>query len=145
MIVGYAERESVVKNPPEEALISVKDASEFREFDPHDMIVDVAEALTTINENETLATMSKYGATYILVTAMDGKGKPFWIFHFAGLNFTEYFNLSWQDSGFAFDPNQYNELGKETMIYRILVNAEIKGLTQVYSDENLRIYRAQPE
>ena len=141
MIVGYAERISVIRNPSEETLISVKDASGFEEFDPHEMIGDVAKALTTTNENETLETMSKYGATYILVTAEDGKGKPYWIFHFAGLNFTNYVNASWQSSSLAFDPNQYNELGKETVIYRILVNAEIQGLTQVYSDENVRVYR----
>lgn len=63
MIIGYAERESVIRNPSQEALISVKDASEFKEFDPHEMIVDIAKALTTTNENETLETMSKYGAT----------------------------------------------------------------------------------
>jgi len=139
MIVGYAERESVTKNPSQEALISVKDASEFKELDPHEMIVDVAKALTTTDENETLETMSKYGATYILVTAEDGKGKPYWIFHFAGLNFTNYMNTSWRPTDLAFDPNQYNELGKETVIYRILVNAEIQGLTQVYNDENARV------
>lgn len=141
MIVGYAERESVVKNPSEEALISVKDESEFQELDPHEMIADVAKALTTTNESETLATMNKYGATYILVTVEDGKGKPYWIFHFAELNFTNYLNTSWQDSGLAFDPNQYNELGKETVIFKILTNMEIHGLTKIYSDENIRIYK----
>lgn len=141
MIVGYAERASVIRNPSEEALISVKDASGFQKFDPHEMIVDVARAITTTNENETMATMSKYGATYILVTAEDGKGKPYWIFHFAGFNFTNYMNMSWQPSSLAFDPDQYNELGKETVIYRILVNAEIQGLTQVYSDENVKVYK----
>lgn len=141
MIVGYAERESVIRNPSQEALVSVKDASEFKELAPHEMIVDVAKALTTTNENETLEIMSKYGATYILVTAEDGKGKPYWIFHFAGLNFTNYMNTSWQPSISAFDPNQYNELGKQTVIYRILINAEIQGLTQIYSDENVRVYK----
>ncbi len=144
MIVGYAQREAVIRNPSQEALISVKDASEFKELDPHEVIVDVAKALTTTNENETLETMSEYGATYILVTAEDGTGKPYWIFHFAGLNFTNYVNTSWQPSSLAFDPNQYNELGKETVIYRILVNAEIQGLTRVYSDENVRIYKCSP-
>lgn len=141
MIVGYAERESVIRNPSQEALISVKDASGFKELDPHEMIVDIVKALTAANENETLATMSKYGATYILVTAEDGKGKPYWIFHFAGLNFTNYMNISWQPSSLAFDPDQYNELGKETVIYRMLVNAEIQGLIKVYSDENVKVYK----
>jgi len=50
-------------------------------------------------------------------------------------------NTSWQPSSLAFDPNQYNELGKEMVIHRILINAEIQGLTQVYSDENVKIYK----
>lgn len=96
MIVGYAERESVIKNPSQEALISVKDTSQFKELDPHEMIVDVAKALTTTDENETLEIMRKNNATYILVTAEDGKEKAYWIFRFAGLNFTNYATQSWQ-------------------------------------------------
>ena len=61
--------------------------------------------------------------------------------YYRGLNFTNYMNTSWQPSSLAFDPNQYNELGKETVIHRILVNAEIQGLTQVYTDENVKIYK----
>lgn len=141
MIVGYTSRETVLKNPSEESLISVKDTNEFKEFDLHENIVDVAKALTTTNENETLATMSKYGATYILVTAEDGTGKPHWIFKFAGLNFTNYVNMDWQDVDLPFDSNSYNELGKETVIYRLLTNAKIQGLTRVYSDENVKIYK----
>lgn len=138
MIVGYAERESVIRNPSQETLISVKDASQIKELDPHEMIVDVAKALTTTNENETLEIMRKYNATYILVTLEDGKEKAYWIFKFAGLNFTNYVN---QSSTMAFDLDQYNSLGKRTVIYRILVGAEIQGLTQVYFDENVRIYK----
>ena len=141
MIVGYAERDSVIKNPSQEALISVKNPSGFQELDPHPMIVDVAKALTTINVSETLVAMNKYNATYIMVTVDDGKTKPYWIFHFAGLNFTDYLNASWQDTGLPFDPNQYNTLGKETIMYKILVNSQIQGLIQVYSDQNVRIYK----
>jgi asparagine N-glycosylation enzyme membrane subunit Stt3 len=141
MIVGYSERDSVVKNPSEEALVSVADPTRFEELDPHEMIVDVAKALTTTNESETVAIMEKYGATYLLVTVEDGKGKPYWIFHFAGLDFADYMNISWQGSDLPFDPNQYNELGKETVIYRVLIQAEISGLTQIYSDGNVKIYK----
>jgi len=144
MIVGYAERESVIKNPSEEALISVKDPSDYRELEPHEMIVDVAKALTTTDENETISIMNKYNATHILVTAVDGAGKATWIFRFAGHNFTNYMNMSWYNTGhwsYTFDPNMYNELGKKTTIYKILTNAEIAGLTQIYSDENVTIYR----
>jgi asparagine N-glycosylation enzyme membrane subunit Stt3 len=141
MIVGYAERESVSRNPSSEALISVGDPSDFHELDPHSTIVDVAKALTTTNENETLATMIKHNATHIVVAADDGKGKAGWLFRFAELNYSDYFNYSWQPTDLPFDANQYNELGKQTVFCRILTHAQIPGLTQVYSDENFTICR----
>jgi asparagine N-glycosylation enzyme membrane subunit Stt3 len=141
MIVGYAERESVNKNPSQQALISVIDPSDFPELDNHTIIVDVDKALTTADENETLAAMSKYNATYILVAAEDGKGKAGWLFNFAGLNYSAYFNYSWQPTNLPFDANQYNELGRQTVFCRILSNAQIYGLTQVYTNENFTIYK----
>jgi len=141
MIVGYAERESVSKNPSQEALISVSDPSDFPELDSHTIIVNVAKALTTTYENETLATMSKYNATYILVAADDGKGKAGWLFNFAGLNHSAYYNYSWQPTNLPFDANQYDELGRQTVFCRILTNAQIYGLTQVYANENFTIYK----
>jgi hypothetical protein len=47
MIIGYAERETVCKGPSEEALESVADQSSIKEFEPHEKIVDVAQAMTT--------------------------------------------------------------------------------------------------
>ena len=144
MVVGYAERESVIKNPSEEALISVGNPSSYKELEPHEKIVDVTKALTTTDENETISIMNKYNATHILVTVVDGAGKATWIFRFAGHNITDYMDTSWYYTGpwsYTFDPNMYNELGEKTTIYKILTNAEIAGLTQVYSDENVRIYK----
>ncbi len=43
------------------------------------------------------------------------------------------------DPSLPFDPNQCNDLGKETVIYRIPVGEDIQGLTGVYSDGNVRI------
>lgn len=85
--------------------------------------------------------MIKYNATYILIAADDGKGKAGWLFRFAGLNYSDYFNYSWQPTDMPFDPNQYNELGKQTVFCRILTHAQIAGLTQVYSDENFTVCR----
>lgn len=141
MIVGYAEKDTVVKYPSEEVLISVADPTGFKELESHEKIVDVAKALTTTNETETILVMKKYDATYFLVTVEDGKDKPYWIFHFAGLNFTNFENTNWNGSDLPFDSNQYNEKGKETVIHRILVNNEVKGLIQVYRDENVVIYK----
>jgi hypothetical protein len=145
MIVAYGERDSVVKNPSEEALVSVADPTGFKELDPHEMIMDVAKALTTTNESETMAILKKYGATYLLVTVEDGVGKANWIFHFADLNFADYMNESWQGSDLPFDPNLYNERGKETVIYKLLTQIQIKWLTQIYADENVRIYKFSTE
>jgi len=144
MVVGYAERESVIKNPSEEALTSVGDPSDYKELEPHEKIVNVANALATTDENETLSTMNKYNATYLLVTVEDGMGKVVWIFRFAGLNFTDYMNMNWQGSYMAFDPDLYNTLGEQTVIYKLLSSIEIQGLTQVYSDKNVRIYKRLP-
>jgi asparagine N-glycosylation enzyme membrane subunit Stt3 len=141
MIVGYSERESVIKNPSSEALVSVKDPSDFPELDNHTRIVDVARALTSTDENQTLSAMNEYNATYILVAAVDGKGKAGWLFKFAGLNYSDYYNYSWQPTDLPFDADQYNELGKQTVFCRILTNAQIPGLTLVYADQNFTIYR----
>lgn len=141
MVVGYAERESVSKNPSSEALISVRDPSDFPELDMHTTIVDVAKSLTTTDENETLSIMNKYNATYIMVAADDGKGKAAWLFRFAGLNYSDYINYNWQPTNLPFDANQYNELGKQTVLCRILTNAQIFGLTRVYADKDFTIYK----
>jgi hypothetical protein len=65
-------------------------------------------------------------------------------FYFAGFDFTNYLNKTWQDTGMAFHPNQYNDLGKETAIYRILTGTDFQGLSLVYSDENAAIYSRSP-
>lgn len=141
MIVGYAERESASKNPSKEALVSVSNPSDIKELDNNTTIIDVSKALTATNENETLAIMSKYNANYILVAADDGKGKASWLFKFAGLNYTDYLNTSWNPTNLPFDANQYNELGKQAILCRTLTNEHIYGLTLVYSDEYFTIYR----
>ncbi len=136
MIVGYAERESVIKNPSTEALKSVAEPlSEIKEFDAHEMIVDVAKALTTTNESLTKEIMKKYNAKYLLITTEDGGGKAYWIFYFAGLNFTEYYNPH-----LLFREQDYTEKGKQTMIYKLLTNSSLQVFIQVYSDENVKIF-----
>jgi len=143
MVTGIGERESVIKNPSEEALVSVGDPSGLYEFEPHEKLVDVAKAFSTTNKSETFTLMEKYGANHLLLTVEDGVGKVVWIFRFAGLNFSDYMNTSWQSTGLPFDPDQYNELDKTTMVFKVLSNAEIPGLKQVYSDENVRVYKRE--
>jgi len=149
VIVGYAERESVIKNPSKEALVSVAEPyrSEIKEFDPHKMIVDVAEALTSTNESLANAVMSKYDANYLLITSVDGSDGGYWMFYFAGLDSTQYFSFSPSPSTSAgermltFKDYNYTELGKQTMIYRLLSNSDLQVFTQVYSDENVKIFK----
>lgn len=140
MIVGYAERESVIKNPSEEALESVASPSLIKEFDSHESLVDVAKALTTIDENEAISIMRKYGATYILITVEDGGSKAKWIFRYAELDLNNYTKAD-ESMEWTFNPDQYNELGTKTIIYKILSNAEIEGLMPVYSDDSVKIYK----
>jgi hypothetical protein len=85
--------------------------------------------------------MDEYNATYVLVAAIDGKGKVGWLFNFAGRNFTDYYNSSWIPTKLPFDANMYNELGKQMVLCRILSNTQIPALTRVHSDGNFTIYR----
>lgn len=144
MICGYAERESIVKNPSKEALVSVADKykSTIKEFDPHEKILDVAYALTTTNENITKEIMEKYDAKYLLITTEDGGGKAPWIFHFAGLNYTNYYRPTFDfEGGLVFRSKDYTELGKQTMIFKLLTNTNMQFFNIVYSDENVKIFK----
>jgi asparagine N-glycosylation enzyme membrane subunit Stt3 len=143
MIVGYAERESVIKNPSAEALIYLTDKSKIKELDPNEKIVDVARALTTTDENTTKAVMEKYGASYILVTLVDGSPYGYWIFKLAGLNHTDYFRpvSPFGEGLILFRSEDYTELGKQTIIYKLLTDANMQFLHVVYSDEMVKIFK----
>lgn len=52
----------------------------------------------------------------------------------------DYLNGGWYHTNLPFDVNQYNELGKQTVLCRILTHIEIYGLTCVY-DVDFTIYR----
>lgn len=127
MIKAVGERNIVVRNPSQEIVNSVGDPSSIKEFDPNSKIQDVAKALTTTNQSETLQIMQKYGATYLLVDK-DDVIKSTWLYRIAGLNETDYIS------------NQaFTELGNTTMIARLLDNRDT-GLTLAYQDEVVKIY-----
>jgi hypothetical protein len=136
MIVGYGERESVLKNPSEEALDSVIDPEGIVEFDPHDRLVDVARALTAIDVDTTKSIMDRYGAKYLLITTEDGGSKASWIFQYSGLNSTEYVGAT----SMTFNYKDYTDLGKETTIYRLLSESIVDDLTRIYSDDYVKIF-----
>lgn len=131
MIKGYAERESVVRNPSEQILESVGDPSSITEFDPHARIVDVATALTTSNLTEMFEIVEKYDVTHVMVCS-DDLGKVVWFYRIAGLNETDYV------SGFEHD-QVFTEEGKQTMIAKLLENRDT-GFTLIYEDEEIKVY-----
>jgi asparagine N-glycosylation enzyme membrane subunit Stt3 len=128
MIKAVGERNVIVRNPSQEILDSIADPSGLKEFDPSNKIVDVATALTTTNQSQTLQIMAKYNTTYLMVHK-DDLVKSVWFFRIAGLNNTDYVN----SQGFT-------DLGNNTMIARLLDKRDT-GLTLVYHDEQMKIYR----
>jgi asparagine N-glycosylation enzyme membrane subunit Stt3 len=128
MIKAVGERSVVVRNPSQEILDSIADPSGIKEFDPDSKIQDVAAALTTTNQTQTLQIMEKHGATYLLVHK-DDLVKSVWMYRIAGLNETDYVG----SQGFT-------DLGSNTMIARLLDNRDT-GFTLVYHDEQVKIYK----
>lgn len=137
MIVGFTGRGTILRNPSKEALSSVSDPNKITEFDSNETLVDVAKALTATDPNLTKSIMDKYNASYILITTEDGGEKAPWIYQFAGFNQTQYV----QPSSITFNPQDYTDLGQQTMIFRLLNGTSIGGFTQVYSDDNVKIFK----
>jgi asparagine N-glycosylation enzyme membrane subunit Stt3 len=128
MIKALSERNIVIRNPSEEILNSIADPSGIKERDPYNKIQDVAKALTTTNQTETIEIMTKYDATYLLVHK-DDLVKCVWFYRIAGLNETNYIT------------NQtFTEQGNTTMIARLLDNRDT-GLTLAYQDDQVKIYK----
>jgi hypothetical protein len=57
MIKAVGERNIVIRNPSKEILNSIADPSGIKERDPYDKMQDVATALTTTNQTQTLQIM----------------------------------------------------------------------------------------
>lgn len=132
MIKGYAERDSVVRNPSQEILDSVGDPSSIEEFDPHLRIVDVATALTTSNLTEMLQILDKYDVTHIMVCS-DDLGKVVWFYRIAGMEESEYVSTH--------DPDQiFTDAGMETMIAKLLENRDT-DFTLIHEDQEIKVYK----
>jgi asparagine N-glycosylation enzyme membrane subunit Stt3 len=132
MIKAVGERNVIVRNPSHEILNSISDPNGIKEFDSNEKILDVASALTTDNQTKTTQIMEKYDATYLMVDK-DDLVKSTWFFKIVGLNFTDY--LVNQGSGFVF-----TDMGKTTMIARLLENTNTEPFSLVYQDEQMKIY-----
>lgn len=136
MIVGIAERETIVTGPSQETLYMVADP-DFQppEFSDHATLVDVANALSTSNATETVEIMEKYDADYIYISDTD-RVKCSWFFNVSGREPSQYIaERTGEAAGFT------NE-GKATMIYKLLFNEEsLSNFSLVYQDEYVKIYR----
>jgi asparagine N-glycosylation enzyme membrane subunit Stt3 len=133
MIKAVGERNVVVRNPSHELNNSIADPSGIKEWDPNDKILDVASAFTTNNQSMTAQIMAKYNATYVMVGTGD-LVKAVWMFKIAGLNYTDYIANPGPNMGFT-------DLGKDTMIARLLDNRDTGGFTLLYHDEQMKIYK----
>lgn len=139
MIFGYGERDTIIKNPSQEALDSVVNPDDFRNLEPHVKLVEVASALTTTEVNLTKSIMDTYDATYIILSTEDGGFKTVPIFTYSGLTVEDYVQPPpYPDT---FKSGDYTSLGKDTILYKLLDNNEVEGLTQVYSDEIVKIFK----
>lgn len=136
MITGCAARNSVVRDPSQQAIF-LGLASQTPQLAPNATLGDVATALTTTNSSLTFSIMQKYGADYLLLVTEDGGQKAPYIFKLVALNSSLYVN----PSGTTFNPSDWTALGKQTTIYRLLDGQNVPGLTKVYSDSNVWIFR----
>ena len=133
MIKAVGERNVIVRNPSQEIINSVADPSSIKEFDPNEKIVDVASALTTTNQSETVQIMEKYNATYIMIGKND-LVKSVWFFKAAGLNYTDYL----VNQGYSLS---FTDLGNNTMIARLLDDRNTGPFTLAYQDQQMKIYK----
>ena len=135
MIKAIGERNVIVRNPSHEILNSVADPSSIKEFDSNQKIVDVASALTTTNQSETVQIMGKYNATYILIGPNDLVNSV-WFFKAAGLNYTDY--IVNQGTSLSF-----TDLGNNTMIARLLDDRNTGPFALVYQDQQMKVYKLE--
>lgn len=133
MIKAVGERNVIVRNPSKEILNSVADPSGIKEFDPNEKILDVALALATDNQTETVQIMAKYNATCIMIGQGD-LAKSIWMFKIAGLNYTDYVI----NQGLSLT---FTDLGKNTLVARLLDDRNTGPFTLVYQDQLMKIYK----
>jgi len=134
MIVGVAERETIVIGPSQETLYMVSNPDPNAEFSDHATLVDIANALTTSNEAEAVKIMEKYGADYVYISDAD-KIRCFWFFNVSGQEPSQYI-AQWTKEEVSF-----TDEGKATMIYKLLFNEEsLNNFMLVYQDEYVKIY-----
>jgi len=129
MIRAIGEREVVIFSPSEKILWTIQDPNKIREYSVHQHVLDVAQALTTTEPNETISIMKKYDADYIFVSK-DDAAKAGVLFKVAG-----------KDSTMYLTPDGFTEEGKKTTLYKILQITSLEHFEMVYNDSNVIIYK----
>ena len=135
-IIGCTGRNSAISNPSIQ-FIALGFTKNVTERDPNQSLLDVATALFTTNVTLSQSLTSKYGASYVLVTTEDGGEKAPYILQFLGLRSTDYVT----PSGVTFNAADWTSLGQQTVIYKLLAGQDVAGLTQVYSDAYVKIFK----
>ncbi len=135
MIVGIAERETIVIGPSQETLYMVANPDPDAELSDHVTLVDVAYALTTSNETETVETMKKYSADYIYISDAD-QVKCWWFFNVSGQDPSQYIAKRTSEEV------SFTNEGKATMVYKLIFKEEsLSNFKLIYEDEYVKIYK----
>jgi len=136
-IRGYTGLDVIIDRPHRSMKHTIADPTIVSAWeDDMKRITDVAEALVTTDVNETIRVMKEYSAGYVFITQRDGRGIFYAILQAAGKNVLEYSN--WGSEGFYQGPT---ELGRQTIVNRMLRGEKFEGLDLVYSDIDVRIYK----
>jgi asparagine N-glycosylation enzyme membrane subunit Stt3 len=135
-ILGYAERNVIIKNPSQESLetITYLTGRPVYEFDSHDKILDVSRALITNNSDETIELMQKYAATYVFVHKNDPQ-KMVWPAALLELDYGAYAICKEPNGTFVPSPAL-----SQTVLYQLSQDGAT-GFTLVYQGEAGKVYR----
>ncbi len=139
MIRGMGERETIIYEPSKEILWTVANPKFITEFSPNEKVLDIANAITTTNEQETIDISKKYGANYIFITREE-MSKASAIFNITGKDSKDYILPYYDTSGFT--GYRVSEIGKQSMLYRLYTNTNT-SFRLVYNDTIVIIYQIQ--
>jgi asparagine N-glycosylation enzyme membrane subunit Stt3 len=135
-ILGYAERDVVVKNPSQESLevMQYLKGAPVEEFESQDKFLDVCKALIATDSTETIQLMQKYNAEYIFVHDNDPQ-KMVWPATVLGLDAIEYSIC--QESDGTMVPS---EKLSQTILYQLSQDGAT-GFDLVYQGQAAKVYK----
>jgi hypothetical protein len=134
-IVGCTGRSSVISNPSAR-FIALRFSANQTERDSEQSLIDVGTALFTTNATLAHSIAAKYGANYFLITVADGGEKAPYILTYLGLKPSDYM----VSNSTFFSAGSWTSLGQQTVVYKLSDGQTVRGFTQVYSDEFVKIF-----